>query len=118
MLSLLLQEKTRVTKSGLKIDIRFCDNRAQLLLFKKGTLWQLSMDSIQVAQPCTFHFLSFQGDSLLLTTESLGVPGTLLIKLTMKTPSGFKSVNPGLVIGNHLIDSLLFHHNKAMYKIL
>ena len=48
------------------------------------------MDSIQVAQPCTFHFLSFQGDSLLLTTESLGVPGTLLINLTMKTPSGFK----------------------------
>ena len=61
---------------------------------------------------------SFQGDSLLLITESLGIPGTLLIKLTMKTPSGFKSVNPGLVIGNHLIDSLLFHHNKAMYKIL
>ena len=60
---------------------------------------------------------SFQGDSLLLTTESLGVPGTLLINLTMKTPSGFKLVNPGLVIGNHLIDSLLFHYNKAMYKI-
>ena len=32
---------------------------------------------------------SFQGDSLLLTTESLGVPGTLLIDLTMKLPSGF-----------------------------
>ena len=56
-------------------------------------------------------------DSLLITTESLGVPGTLLINLTMKTPSGFKWVNPGLVIGNHLIDSLLFHYNKAMYKI-
>ena len=56
-------------------------------------------------------------DSLLITTESLGVPGTLLINLTMKTPSGFKLVNPGLVIGNHLIDSLLFHYNKAMYKI-
>ena len=57
---------------------------------------------------------SFQGDSLLLTTASLGVPGTLLINLTIKKPSGFKSVNPGLVIGNHLIDSLLFHYNKAM----
>ena len=56
-------------------------------------------------------------DSLLITTESLGVPGTLLINLTMKTPSGFKLGNPGLVIGNHLIDSLLFHYNKAMYKI-
>ena len=61
---------------------------------------------------------SFQGDSVPLPTESLGVPGTLLINLTMKTPSGFKSVNPGLVIGNNLIDSLLFHCNKAMYKIL
>ena len=60
---------------------------------------------------------SFQGDSLLLTTGSLQVPGTLLINLTTKTPSGFKSVNPGLVIGNHLIDLLLFHYNKAMYKI-
>ena len=56
-------------------------------------------------------------DSLLLTTESLGVPVTLLINLTMKTPSAFKGVNPGLVIGNHLIDSLLFHYNKAVYKI-
>ena len=61
---------------------------------------------------------SFQGDSLLLTTESLGVPGTLLINLTMKTPTGFKSVNSGLVISNHLIDSFVFHYNKAMYKIL
>ena len=32
---------------------------------------------------------SFQGDSLLLTTESLGVPGTLLISLSMKPSSGF-----------------------------
>ena len=61
---------------------------------------------------------SFQGDRVPLPTESLGVPGTLLINLTMKTPSGFKSVKPGLVIGNHLIDSLLFHYNKAMYKML
>ena len=61
---------------------------------------------------------SFQGDSLLLTTESLEAPGTLLINLTMKTICDFKSVNLGLVIGNHLIDSLLFHYNKAMYKIL
>ena len=59
----------------------------------------------------------FQGDSLLLTTESLGGSGTLLINITMKTPRGFKSVNPGLVIGNHSFDSLLFHYYKAMYKI-
>ena len=36
----------------------------------------------------------------------------------MKRPSGFKPINLGLVIGNHLSDSLLFRYNKAMYKIL
>ena len=113
MLSLLLQEETGVTKSGLKIDIRFCDNRAKLLFFKKGTLWQLSMVQFKSVNATE----SFQGDSLLLTTESLGVPGTLLINLTMKTPTGFKSGDTGLVIGNCLIDSLHFHYNKAMYKI-
>ena len=55
---------------------------------------------------------SFQGDSLLLTTESLGVLVTLLINLAMETRSGFKWVNPGLVIGNHNIDSLLFQYNS------
>ena len=60
---------------------------------------------------------SFQGDSLLLTTESLGVPGIILINLTMKASSGFKWINPKLAIGNHLIDSLLFNYNKAMHKI-
>ena len=60
---------------------------------------------------------SFQRDSLLVTTESLGVPGTLLIDLSIKPPSGFKSVNPGLVIGKRLIYSLHFHYNKSMYKI-
>ena len=49
--------------------------------------------------------------------ESLGVPSTLLIDLTMKPPSEFDPVNPELVIGKHLINSLLFHYNKAMYKI-
>ena len=60
---------------------------------------------------------SFQGDSLVVTTESLGAPGTLLIDLTMKPSSGFKSVIPRLVIGKHLFDSLFFHCNKTMYKI-
>ena len=68
-----------------------------------------------------FKFLnpvqSFQGDSLLVTTEALGVPGTLWIDLTMKLFSGFKSVNPSLVIGKYLIYSLIFHYNIAMYKI-
>ena len=99
MLSLLLQEKTGVTKSGLKIDIKFYDN----------FLW-IHFKPLNPVQ-------SFQGDSLLLTTKSLGVPATLLINLNMKTPSGLKSVNPGLGIGNNLIDSLLFQYNKAMYKI-
>ena len=53
-------------------------------------------------QPST----AFQRDSLLLIIESVGVPDTLLIDLTIKPPSGFKLVNPGLVIGKHLIDSL------------
>ena len=60
---------------------------------------------------------TFQGNSLLVTTVSLGVPGTLFIDLTMKLPSGFKSVNPGLVIGKHLFYSLFFYYNKVMYKI-
>ena len=60
---------------------------------------------------------TFQEDSLLVTTESLRVPGTLLIDLTMKLPSDFRSVNPGLVIGKHLFYSLFFHYNKVMYKI-
>ena len=76
MIRFLRQKKTEVTKSGLKIDIRFCKNRAKLLFFTKVTI---------------------KGDSLLLTTKSLGDPGTILINLTMKTPSGFKSVNPYLI---------------------
>ena len=59
----------------------------------------------------------FQGDSLLLTTKSLGVPGTLLIDLTMKSPSGFERANSGLVIGKHLITSIHLHSNKVLYKI-
>ena len=39
----------------------------------------------------------------MLTTESLEVPGTLLIKLNKKPSSVFKSVNPGFVIGKQLI---------------
>ena len=35
----------------------------------------------------------------------------------MEPPSGFESVNPGLVSGKHLIGSLLFHYNKAMNKL-
>ena len=49
--------------------------------------------------------------------ESPGIPGTLLIDLTMKSPSGFESANPGLVIGKQLINSLLIYYNKVMYKI-
>ena len=40
-----------------------------------------------------------------------------MIDLTIKPPNGFESANPGLVIGKHLIDSLLFHYKKAIYKI-
>ena len=76
LLCFLRQKKPEVTKNGLKIDIRFCENRAKLLFFTKVTI---------------------KGDSLLLTTKSLGVPGTILMNLTMKTPSGFKLVNPYLI---------------------
>ena len=58
------------------------------------------------------------GDSLLITTESPGDPGTLLINLTMKKPSAFKWVNPGLVIGNHLIDYYSFIITKQRIKYL
>ena len=70
------------------------------------------MDSIQIPQPCTVI-------SRRQFIINLGVSGIYsLINLTMKTPCGFKSINLGLVIGNHLSDSLLFRYNKAMYKIL
>ena len=73
MLSLLLPEETGVAKSGLKIDIRFYENRGKLLFFKKGALWQLPMVQFKSVNAVE----SFQGESLLLTTESLGVSGTL-----------------------------------------
>ena len=41
----------------------------------------------------------FQGGNLILTSKSIGVPGTLLNDLTMKPAGGFESANPGLVIG-------------------
>ena len=34
----------------------------------------------------------------------------------MKSPRGFEPANTGLVIGKHLITSLLFHSNKVVYK--
>ena len=43
----------------------------------------------------------FQGDSSLLTTKPLVVPGTLLSDLTMKPPCGFEPANPGLGIVKH-----------------
>ena len=51
-----------------------------------------------------------------LTTKSLGIPGTLLTDLTMKPTTGLEPGNPGLVIGKHLIISLVLHSNKVMYK--
>ena len=72
------------------------------------------MGSIQVSQPCR----AISRRQLLLTTNSLEVPGTLLIDLTMKPPSGFEPTNPGLVIGKHLIISLILHSNRVMYTRL
>ena len=97
-------------------DIRFCDNIAQLLF----SLKQKELDD-------NFQWIEFKSlkpvrlfkrDSLVLITESLGIPGTLLIILTMKLASGFESVSPGLVISKHLIDSLIFHYNKQCIKYL
>ena len=81
-------------------------------------MWQQSKATLFIRKELYDNFLwiqfklpnpvqSFQGDSLLLTTEFLGVAGALLINLTMKKPSGFKWVNPGLIIGNHVIDSFI-----------
>ena len=61
MLSLLLQEKRESQRVDCKYQI----------------LWQHSIATL---------VQSFQGDSLLLTTESLGVPSALLIDLTVKPP--------------------------------
>ena len=73
MLSLPLQEKTGVTKSGLKIDIRFCDNRGKLIFFlRKEHYDNFLWIQFKLLNPVQ----SFQGDSLLLINESLGVPGT------------------------------------------
>ena len=66
------------------------------------------------SNPPTLH--SRFKETVYYQPTSLGVPGSLLIDLTMKSASGFVTVNPGLVIGKHLIDSLLFHSNKTMYK--
>ena len=95
-----------------QIFIRFCDNIAQLLIFKKGTSQPLPKDSIQILQPCR----AISRRHSLLTTKSVGVPGTLLIDLTMKSPRGFEPANTGLVTGKHLIISLFFHSNKVVYK--
>ena len=57
-----------------------------------------------------------QRDSLIWNTKSLTVPGTLLIHLTMKLPSGFEPSKPGLVIGKHLIISSLLNSDKALYN--
>ena len=51
---------------------------------------------------CLNSVQSFPGDSLLLTTKSPGVSGTLLIDLTMKPRSRFEPPNPRLVIGKQL----------------
>ena len=60
---------------------------------------------------CLNNVQPIQGDSLLLTTKSLGIPGTLLIDLTMKAPSDFEPANPGLVIGKQFIISLCWKLN-------
>ena len=59
---------------------------------------------------CRNPVQSFQGDILVLITESLGNPSTLLYDLTIKQLSGFESANLGLVIRKYLINSLLFHY--------
>ena len=79
-----------------------------LLLQEKIRKW-IEFKCLNLVQP-------FQGDSLLLTSKSLGISGTLLIDLTMKPPSVFEPANHGLVIGKNLIISLLIQSNKTMYK--
>ena len=85
---------------------------AWLLFFKKDFYEPFQWIEFKCLNPVA----PFQGLSLLLITMSLGVTGTLLIDLTLKLSSGFKTTNPGLVIGKHLIVSLLLHCSKAMYN--
>ena len=82
---------------------------AELLFFKKDFYEPFQWIEFKCLNPVA----PFQGLSLLLITMSLG---TLLIDLTLTLSSGFKTTNPGLVVGKHLIISLLLHCNKAMYN--
>ena len=80
-----------------------------LLLQEKSRKW--------IEFKCLNPVHPFQGYDLLLTTKSLGNPGTLLIDLTMKLPIGVEPANPGLVIGKHLIIFLLLHSNEVVERI-
>ena len=46
---------------------------------------------------------SFRENSLLLTTQPLGVPGTLLIDLFTKPPGGFELASSWFEVGKKLI---------------
>ena len=60
-----------------------------------ATFW---MDLIQMSP--TYTVISRK--HLLLTTQSLGVPGTLLIDLFTNPPTGFESASSWLVVGKQL----------------
>ena len=99
--------------SGQKIDIYqiLWQHRVATLFLK--ALWKLSMDWIQMPQPCTvISRRQFNIKQWVLRNS-----GTLLIDPTIKFSSGFESANPGLVIGKGLINPLLIHYNKVKYKI-
>ena len=89
--------------------MRFYDNIANLSS-KKGIYANFQQTELKCSHPVQ----SFQGYSLLLTIESLGVPGTLLIDVTMKPAFGFESANPGLVIVKQLIYYLFIITKKCV----
>ena len=88
-------------------------SKATLFFLKKELYGKFQWIEFKCLNPVQ----SFQGDTLVLATKSLGLSGTLLIDLTMKPTSGFELANPRLVIGKHVINSLLHHSNKAINKI-
>ena len=78
-------------------------------LYKIGSLGPLCHQCFQLIEfKCLNPVQSFQKDSLLSTTESLGVPGTLLIDQTMRLPIGFESEIPEFIIDKKLINHSFF----------
>ena len=88
---MLLQEKTEVAKRGQKTNIYQILKKhsiATLSFFLKKKTTEFYGNIQRIEFKCLNTVRPVQGDSLLLTTKFLGVPGTLLIgRETVKPPN-------------------------------